>query len=204
MTFFLFLQIVFLDEPSCGVDPQSRRKMWDTLLAYKAADRCVILTTHSMYEADVLADRKLVIMKGKLRCAGTSVFLKNRFGVGYNLSIEFDVQQTNVDERKKSIQFLTQKISELVPTAIFPRTWSSNFEQLQVQLPKGEMGTYSNLFRLLENEIATKMGVADVGVSMVSLEEVFLKLSKENDKPEVSCSRFEFVSSRIFDFSRTG
>lgn len=179
-------QVVFLDEPSCGVDPQSRRKMWDTLLRYKATDRCVVLTTHSMYEADVLADRKLVIMKGKLRCAGTSVFLKNRFGVGYDLSIEFDLQKTSVADRQKSVQTLTQNIAAEVPNALFPPTWGSNFERLQVQLPKNEMAKYTKLFQTLEGDKAIQMGVTDIGVSMVSLEEVFLRLSKENDTSKAS------------------
>ena len=50
-------------------------------------NRCVILTTHAMEEAEVLADRIVVINEGNLKCLGTSLYLKNNFGDGYRLSL---------------------------------------------------------------------------------------------------------------------
>lgn len=50
----------------------------------------MLLTTHFMDEADILGDRKAVISRGKLRCAGTSLFLKNKFGIGYHLTLVLD------------------------------------------------------------------------------------------------------------------
>ena len=49
-------------------------------------EQVILLTTHFMDEADLLADRKVVVTKGKLRCMGSSLFLKNKFGVGYHLT----------------------------------------------------------------------------------------------------------------------
>jgi ATP-binding cassette subfamily A (ABC1) protein 5 len=46
----------------------------------------ILLTTHFMDEADILADRKAVVSKGRLRCCGSSLFLKNKFGIGYHLT----------------------------------------------------------------------------------------------------------------------
>ena len=46
----------------------------------------ILLTTHFMDEADILADRKAIMSKGKIRCYGSSLFLKNRFGLGYHLT----------------------------------------------------------------------------------------------------------------------
>ena len=66
------------------MDPQSRRSVWD-LLQNLRDDRVILLATHFMDEADLLADRKAVLTKGKLRCIGSSLFLKNRFGLGYHL-----------------------------------------------------------------------------------------------------------------------
>ena len=48
--------------------------------------KVILLTTHFMDEADLLADRKAIVSKGKLRCLGSSLFLKNRFGLGYHLT----------------------------------------------------------------------------------------------------------------------
>ncbi|GFT33344.1 phospholipid-transporting ATPase ABCA1 [Nephila pilipes] len=79
-------QTVILDEPTAGVDPYARRSIWELLLKYKAG-RTVILTTHHMDEADLLGDRIAVIANGKLRCCGSSLFLKTRFGNGYYLTL---------------------------------------------------------------------------------------------------------------------
>ncbi|ORX76945.1 P-loop containing nucleoside triphosphate hydrolase protein [Anaeromyces robustus] len=78
---------VFLDEPTTGLDPLSRRKIWDLLLKKKDG-RVIFLTTHYMDEADILADRKLILSKGKIRCLGTSLFLKNHFNMNYDLDVE--------------------------------------------------------------------------------------------------------------------
>jgi ATP-binding cassette, subfamily A (ABC1), member 5 len=48
--------------------------------------KVILLTTHFMDEADLLSDRKAIISKGELRCLGSSLFLKNKFGIGYHLT----------------------------------------------------------------------------------------------------------------------
>jgi ATP-binding cassette subfamily A (ABC1) protein 3 len=68
------------------MDTTSRRKLWDMLKKNKK-DRIVILTTHYMDEADILGDRIGIMAEGQLACTGSSLFLKNRFGIGYNLVI---------------------------------------------------------------------------------------------------------------------
>lgn len=78
-------KIIFLDEPTAGVDPYSRRHMW-SLLKQRKEGKVILLTTHFMDEADILADRKAIMSKGSLRCYGSSLFLKNRFGLGYHLT----------------------------------------------------------------------------------------------------------------------
>lgn len=68
------------------MDLSARRQMWDMLKNYRR-DKIIILTTHYMDEADVLGDRIGIMAKGKLMCLGTSLFLKNRFGSGYKLTM---------------------------------------------------------------------------------------------------------------------
>ncbi|KAM9790018.1 retinal-specific phospholipid-transporting ATPase ABCA4-like [Neosynchiropus ocellatus] len=79
-------KVVILDEPTSGVDPYSRRSIWDLLLKYKHG-RTVILSTHHMDEADLLSDRIAIISKGQLHCCGSPLFLKNCFGVGFYLTL---------------------------------------------------------------------------------------------------------------------
>ena len=79
-------KIVILDEPTSGMDTSSRRRLWEMLKQNKNG-RIVILTTHYMDEADILGDRIGIMAEGKVKCCGGSLFLKKRFGVGYNLVI---------------------------------------------------------------------------------------------------------------------
>jgi ABC-type multidrug transport system ATPase subunit len=75
-----------VDEVSSGLDPLSRRKIWDILLAERGR-RTMILTTHFLDEADLLADYIAVMSKGNLRAKGTSVELKDRLGGGYRIHV---------------------------------------------------------------------------------------------------------------------
>uniref|UniRef100_A0A8C3XG11 ATP binding cassette subfamily A member 4 n=1 Tax=Cyanoderma ruficeps TaxID=181631 RepID=A0A8C3XG11_9PASS len=81
-------KVVVLDEPTSGVDPYSRRSIWDLLLKYRPG-RTIILSTHHMDEADILGDRVAIISQGKLFCSGSPVFLKNCFGSGFYLTLPF-------------------------------------------------------------------------------------------------------------------
>jgi ABC-2 type transport system ATP-binding protein len=64
-------ELLFLDEPTTGLDPQSRRQLWEVVLGFKARGRTVLLTTHYMDEAERLCDRVAVIDKGKVIALGT-------------------------------------------------------------------------------------------------------------------------------------
>jgi len=82
-------RIIFLDEPTTGMDPVSRRDVW-TLVQKLKKDKVVILTTHAMEEADILSDRIAVVCDGKLKCVGTPLYLKNTFGDGYRITLVID------------------------------------------------------------------------------------------------------------------
>jgi len=63
--------LLFLDEPTTGLDPQSRRQLWDVVLEFKARGKTVLLTTHYMDEAERLCDRVAIVDKGKVIALGT-------------------------------------------------------------------------------------------------------------------------------------
>ncbi|BCS33767.1 ABC transporter ATP-binding protein [Luteitalea sp. TBR-22] len=67
--------LLFLDEPTTGLDPQSRRQLWDLLAAYKQRGRTVLITTHYMDEAQVLCDRVAIVDQGKVIALGTPLEL---------------------------------------------------------------------------------------------------------------------------------
>ena len=80
-------KIIFLDEPSTGLDPENRRQLWDILSKLKGK-KALILTTHSMEEADVLCNRIAIVNNGILRCVAPQVRLKSIYGGGYHLQIK--------------------------------------------------------------------------------------------------------------------
>lgn len=88
-------RLVLLDEPTAGMDLSARRSLWDMLKNYRN-NRIIILTTHYMDEADVLGDRIGIMAKGKIRCLGSSLFLKNRFGAGYKLTMVKKFKEDNL------------------------------------------------------------------------------------------------------------
>jgi ATP-binding cassette subfamily A (ABC1) protein 3 len=90
------------------MDTSARRFIWEMLKNYKSG-RIVVLTTHFMDEADFLGDRIGIMGEGKLLCCGSSVFLKNKFGVGYNLTI---VKDNNNVESDPIINLITGNVKE--------------------------------------------------------------------------------------------
>lgn len=87
-------EVVLLDEPSAGLDPVSRRNLWNVILR-TMSERAVILTTHSMEEAEALCKRIGIMVKGQLRALGTKQHLKLKFGQGYEITmklIDHDIQ----------------------------------------------------------------------------------------------------------------
>jgi ABC-2 type transport system ATP-binding protein len=83
-------EVLFLDEPSAGLDPQTRLLLWDIVREYNRQGKTIVLTTHYMDEADALCDRLAIIDHGKIIAQGTPAELKASIPGGYVLRIKFD------------------------------------------------------------------------------------------------------------------
>ena len=99
--------ILILDEPTTGMDPKTRRNIWKLIQKIKRK-RAIILTSHLMIEADSLSDRIMVIVKGEITAIGTPLFLKNYYGKGYRISINCDIEDSDV---------VIEKIQRIIPSA---------------------------------------------------------------------------------------
>jgi len=84
-------ELLFLDEPTTGLDPQSRRQLWDVVLGFKSRGRTVLLTTHYMDEAERLCDRVAIVDKGKVIALGTPRELIASLGA--QQVVEFSTEQ---------------------------------------------------------------------------------------------------------------
>jgi ABC-type multidrug transport system ATPase subunit len=164
-------RVVFLDEPTSGLDPVSRRGLWN-LLKQKKEGRTIILTTHFMEEADILGDRIAIMANGKVKCCGSPLFLKNRFGIGYYLTIAKN--ETARDD--KAIEDIVQGIISDATVA------SETDNEIVMLLPLHTVKLFPTLLRRIEEEINQNktLGIEGYGISMTSLEDVFLKITHED------------------------
>mgnify|MGYP000901142972 CR=1 FL=1 len=84
--------IVFLDEPSSGMDPEARRFMWSVVSRITGASKksSVVLTTHSMEEAEALSTKLAIMVEGNVKCIGPVQALKNKYGKGFEVETKFN------------------------------------------------------------------------------------------------------------------
>ncbi|KAF0692433.1 hypothetical protein As57867_016433, partial [Aphanomyces stellatus] len=96
--------IIFLDEPSTGMDPVSRRFMWDVIadISTRSKESTILLTTHSMEECEALCTRVGIMVGGRLRCLGSVQHLKHRFGNGLSMHVKASV--TTADQVARFVQ----------------------------------------------------------------------------------------------------
>ncbi|NXC65703.1 ABCAA protein, partial [Anhinga anhinga] len=158
-------QVLFLDEPTAGLDPLSRHQVWSLLKEHRAR-RVILLSTQFMDEADILADRKAFMSHGRLKCVGSSLFLKKKWGIGYHLRI-------HVSE-SCDLENVTSLIKQYIPNVIF--SGHSQYE-LRYKLPLENVNKFPDLFSSLD--CCSNQGIISYGVSMTTLEDVFLRLEEE-------------------------
>uniref|UniRef100_A0A3Q3R5P0 ABC transporter domain-containing protein n=1 Tax=Monopterus albus TaxID=43700 RepID=A0A3Q3R5P0_MONAL len=168
-------KILLLDEPTAGMDPCSRHQVW-SLLKSRRAGRVTVLSTHYMDEADILADRKAVISQGQLKCAGSSLYLKVKCGVGYHLRM-------SISEGCHA-EMITSLVKQHVPKAKLSRQHEA---ELTFTLPFESRDTFPGLFSELDSQ--PNLGI-NYGVSMTTLEDVFLRLEAEAEVDQADYSVF--------------
>uniref|UniRef100_H2Z850 ABC transporter domain-containing protein n=1 Tax=Ciona savignyi TaxID=51511 RepID=H2Z850_CIOSA len=163
---------VILDEPTSGMDPAARRAIWDVLQIYRT--KCsILLSTHFMDEADLLGDRIAIMADGRLRCTGSSVFLKSKFGVGYHVVL---TKTPQCDVAQIDRFFLTH-----VPEAKLERTAGG---EVSFVLPFHSSPSFPKLFRSLEED-ADNLGITSFGATVTTIEEVFLSRRLSFSKSEI-------------------
>ncbi|KAJ8771888.1 hypothetical protein K2173_027065 [Erythroxylum novogranatense] len=155
-------KVVYMDEPSTGLDPASRSNLWNVVKRAKK-DRAIILTTHSMEEAEALCDRLGIFVDGSLQCIGNPKELKARYGGSYvftmTTSAEHEVEVANM-------------VQQLSPNA--ERTYHTSGTQ-KFEIPKHEV-RIADVFHAVE--IAKgRFPVFAWGLSDTTLEDVFIKVA---------------------------
>jgi ABC-2 type transport system ATP-binding protein len=155
--------VVFLDEPTTGLDPRSRQSVWNRVRRFKSEGITTLLTTQYLEEADALSDRIVVIDRGAVVAEGTPSQLKQRTGDSFCEIVPQD--QADVAAAAAVLEtLLTQHDRPLLMT-----------EQARVIMPAPDGAT--TLMRALRRLSEADIEVADVVLRRPSLDDVFLALT---------------------------
>ena len=148
--------VLFLDEPTTGLDPQARARMWDEINRLRDAGTTVFLTTHYLEEADALADRLAIIDQGRIVAEGTADELKRQ--------VAGDVVTLGVDGDR-------ERVLETVRAQAFVREASSEDELIRLYVDRGETAV-PHLLRVLD---AAGLRARTISLARPSLDDVFLR-----------------------------
>jgi len=168
-------KVLFLDEPSTGMDPEARRSMWD-VIAKLSASRSVVLTTHSMEECEALCTRIGIMTAGRLRCIGSNQHLKSKFGAEYQIEI-----------RCSTAVLLDSCMAEIKSRGVLPEGTIEDERHEGFTRLRTVTATHTNasappvpfdlaqIFSFIE-ENKSRLGIVSYSVSQATLEQIFIQV----------------------------
>jgi ATP-binding cassette subfamily A (ABC1) protein 3 len=164
--------IVFLDEPTTGMDPGARRFLWNVLLDVVKQGRTIVLTSHSMEECEALCTRLTIMVNGQFQALGSPQLLKSTYGGGISLTTKLpigaSVQATNM---------LVDKVTKIFPNAIVKERHPPMVRFVIQDIP------LSAIFGEMERA-KEEFGLEDYAVSQATLEQVFLEFADKQEPEE--------------------
>lgn len=197
--------IVFLDEPTTGMDPTTRRNLWDALTKLVQRGKSIVLTSHSMEECEALCTRLAIMVNGQFKCLGSIQHLKNKFGEGLTFSVKTrPLPPAALASPTLSNPGLTRPLSPTPTASPIPAAGSAismsayvpshlkefvqrNFPGAVLieahqgtatyQLPREGL-MWADVFQTIESHKET-LGIEDYSVSQTTLDQVFVNFAKE-------------------------
>ncbi|WP_028476378.1 ATP-binding cassette domain-containing protein [Nocardia sp. CNY236] len=155
--------VVFLDEPTTGLDPRSRQGVWDVVAGFKKAGITTLLTTQYLEEADALSDRIIVIDHGVVIARGTADELKARTGGSYCEVVPLEL---------KDMPAIAAALDSLLPPEN-RATLTTESDRITIPAPDGAR-TLAEALRRLDS---AGMELVDIALRRPSLDDVFLQLT---------------------------
>ncbi|XP_070818875.1 phospholipid-transporting ATPase ABCA1b isoform X1 [Chaetodon trifascialis] len=159
--------VVFLDEPTTGMDPKARRALWNCIHSVIKEGRSVVLTSHSMEECEALCTRMAIMVNGRFRCLGSVQHLKNKFGDGYTIILRVAGPDPDLLPVIKFIE------SELSGSTLKEK----HRNMLQYQLPSS-LTSLTHIFSILAKNKDT-LRIEDYSVTQTTLDQVFVNFAKD-------------------------
>ncbi|XP_061191991.1 uncharacterized protein LOC133200204 [Saccostrea echinata] len=159
--------VVFLDEPTTGMDPTAKRQVWNCVLAAIKNGQSVVMTSHSMEECDAICTRLAIMVNGSFQCIGSSQHLKDKFGSGHTVTIS---QCGLPSEREGLMNFFEARF----PGSIFRVQHQG---MLEVQVPSNHTSV-ADVIQVLDEQKCRGV-IQNYSVSQTTLDDVFLSFSRE-------------------------
>lgn len=200
--------IVFLDEPTTGMDPGARRFLWNCILEMIRGGQSVVLTSHSMEECEALCTRMGIMVNGRFQCIGPAQHLKNRFGSGYTLTLRSNGSP-------EAGPYLKELVTRTFPLAELKE---EHYNQLQYQLPV-QHTRLPVVFREMEKAKASNQASAtaaaaasaseaagyleDYTITQTTLDEVFIRFASKQTETHADSGNTDGMSSPDDQLSRS-
>ncbi|KAF9424045.1 hypothetical protein HW555_000754 [Spodoptera exigua] len=171
-------RLVFVDEPTTGVDPAAKRHVWRATRGVQRAGRGVVLTSHSMEECEALCSRLTIMVNGRFQCFGTPQHLKNKYSEGFTLIIKMKMEDRDNDTASiNSSRSTVDAIKEYVGQNFQnPRIMEEYQGLLTYYLPDRSMA-WSRMFGVMERA-KRDLEIEDYSISQTTLEQIFLQFTK--------------------------
>jgi ABC-2 type transport system ATP-binding protein len=169
-------QVLFLDEPSAGLDPQTRILLWEIIREYNQAGKTVLLTTHNMEEADALCQRLAIVDHGRVIALGTPKELKGSIPGGFLLRLHFGRQSVELLQRLQALAGVREVRAQNASRGVLQNAGEG---AANAAAPHAGLDIYADRGGSLIPEIAAVAAAAgaelsDVHISEPSLENLFL------------------------------
>uniref|UniRef100_A0A8C2YFC7 ATP binding cassette subfamily A member 3 n=1 Tax=Coturnix japonica TaxID=93934 RepID=A0A8C2YFC7_COTJA len=158
--------VIFLDEPSTGMDPVARRLLWDAVTRTRECGKSIIFTSHSMEECEALCTRMAIMVNGRFKCLGSPQHLKSKFGSGYTL-----LAKTRTDEEGE-LQAFKAFVEKTFPGSVLKHEHQG---MVHYHLTNKNL-SWAQVFGALE-KAKEKYRLEDYSVSQISLEQVFMSFT---------------------------
>ncbi|XP_055016079.1 phospholipid-transporting ATPase ABCA1-like isoform X2 [Boleophthalmus pectinirostris] len=159
--------VVFLDEPTTGMDPKARRALWTCIHGLIKTGRSIVLTSHSMEECEALCTRMAIMVNGRFRCLGSVQHLKNRFGDGYTIVLRVAGPDPDLVPVQKFIE------ASLRGSILKEK----HRNMLQYQLPS-RLTSLAHIFNTLALH-KSRLSIEDYSVTQTTLDQVFVNFAKD-------------------------
>ncbi|ORX88125.1 P-loop containing nucleoside triphosphate hydrolase protein [Anaeromyces robustus] len=172
MMFLRKQKCIFIDEPTKGLDIGQKKIIWNYILRCRK-EKTIIIFTSDIEEAEVLTDRKLILLKGHMCCLGTNEYIKSQLVNHYYLNI-----------KSSSVEMVNDIIKSVIPNATLVKT-NNKKKVLDInighvwKLPSSSISNYSSLLKTLNKRIKNEGIIKEFSITIPTLKEIYHRLKDE-------------------------